>query len=309
MKKVLVTGAGGFVGTHLVNYLQTQECEVWGGYKDIYEPDSMPYKLVLDITNQESVDNVIKHIKPDIIFHLAAISNVPFSWEYPKTTFEVNQLGTLNLLNSLLNFSPDTLLINIGSSEEYGIPSQIPTDENHLLTPITPYGSSKLISGLTVMQYFKKYGLKSIHVRAFNHIGPGQPTGFVTADFAKQIIGIERGVLNANINVGNLEAKRDFLDVRDVVRAYWEIAQRGMVGEVYNVCSGNAISISDILSKLIAFSHVNAVVNVDNQKYRKIDVPIIEGNNKKLVQDTGWYPLYSLDDSLKDILSYWRNQE
>lgn len=310
MSIVLITGATGFVGSHLIKVLQKNNCEVYGTYINCPEVSDMTNKkfFELDIRDSLSVDKIVREIMPDIIFNLAAISNVSVSWEKSKLTFETNCIGTINLLNAIKNYSPNTSFINIGSSEEYGVPVISPTNEEHVTNPITPYGLSKLAAGTFSKQYSEKYGLNAIHIRAFNHIGPGQPEGFVASDFARQIAEIEYKSSLPIIKVGNLSAERDFLDVRDVVNAYWLISQSAKHGHVYNVCSGKAIKISSILDGLIKQSNMEINIQIDYERYRDIEVPKIQGDNTKLINHTGWYNKISLNETLRDIVNYWRNK-
>lgn len=306
MLKVLVTGAAGFVGHYLTEYLNQNDCEVWGVYNTSHS-NSNERMIKTDITNSSEVNHLIRSIKPDLVYNLAGISNVAKSWEEINGTYNTNVMGTVNLVDAILSHIPKATLINIGSSEEYGIPLEIPTNEKHPTNPVTPYGVSKFAAGQSVIQYNKKYGLRAIHVRAFNHIGPKQAKGFVTSDFAQQIVKIEKLLLSSNISVGNLSAKRDFTDVRDVVNAYWMLYKSGKPGEVYNVCSGNTLSIEEILKYFISLSNIDIKVVQDPTKFRIVDIPAIKGDASKLTRDTGWKPKIQIKDSLRDILEYWRN--
>ncbi|MCG7407943.1 GDP-mannose 4,6-dehydratase [Paenibacillus sp. ACRRX] len=309
MKRVLVTGASGFVGYHLVELLLTQRVEIWGTFSSGRSNNVQSINwLSMDVTDPLEVDFVIKKIKPDVVFHLAAKSNVANSWINTNQLNTANINGTLNVVNSILNHSPDSLLVNIGSSEEYGIPTSLPINEKHILNPVNPYGISKLSAGLSVLRFCERFNLKVIHVRPFNHIGPGQSLGFVTSDFAKQIVDIETGNSPNSIHVGNLSSKRDFTDVRDVVKAYWLLSEYGKVGSVYNVCSGISTSISEILEKFILLSRKEIKIIVDPNKYRPIDVPVIFGDNHFLCNDTGWNRQYNLDKTVEDIMNYWRKK-
>lgn len=312
MIKVLVTGASGFVGHHLIDLLLTNNVEIIctsrEEYRGVYKQPFIKWFSV-NITNRVEVFHLFSLVRPDVVFHLAGQSNVRSSWVDSVATFEANLIGTNHILDAVREYSPDCKIITIGSSEEYGHQDQasVPLSEELKPNPLNPYGLSKHAVSLLAQQYHKSYGLNVIHVRPFNHIGPGQAPGFVTSDFTKQICEIERGLKKNIIKVGNLNAERDFTDVRDIVRAYWELADRGIVGEVYNVCSGKSIRIADILQLLIEKSSVNIHVEIDEALYRPIDIPCYLGDCSKLFNHTGWKPEIPLTKTINDILEDWRN--
>lgn len=310
MKKALIIGINGFVGTYLSNELRNNGCACYGADLNIENINSENIEVLkLDILDKEMVKKVLSDINPDYIINLAAVSSVKLSWAIPQKTFEVNVTGTINILESLKELNLRSRLLLIGSSEQYGsIDYSVSVSEERELNALNPYGISKETQEKLAIMYSKSYGIDVLMVRAFNHIGPGQGEGFVVPDFASQIVEIERGNLEPIIYVGNLSAERDFTDVRDVVRAYRFILEKGKSGEIYNVGSGNAIRIQDILEKLVAKCEIEIKVKIDTNKFRTVDTPRIECNNEKLKCETGWDLKYSIDESLKDIIHYWRTK-
>lgn len=313
--KALITGAAGFVGNHLARLLLSEGIEVWGTVlndrEKMNEDIAGNIKLLqCDIRDSVQIRNLFNELCPDYIFHLAAQSNVAKSWDNPTETYEINVMGTVRLLDEIVRAGskPKTLLI--GSAEEYGkvSPDSMPIKETTPLDPVSPYGSSKAAVSMLFKQYFMRFGLPVVYTRSFNHIGPGQSPGFVTVDFARQIAEIEAGKCEPVIKVGNLEARRDFTDVRDVVRAYWSLIKEGAPGEVYNVASGMASAINEILDILLQKADVKIEVVKDMARMRPSDVPVFMGDNKKIKVKTGWQPVISLEKSLDDILNYWRQQ-
>lgn len=309
MKKALIIGVNGFVGTYLSNELKSNGCRCYGADLNIENINSENIEVIkLDILNKEMVKEVLNDIKPDYIINLAAISSVKLSWLIPQKTFEVNVTGTINILEAMKDLGLKSRLLLIGSSEQYGsIDYSTSVSEECELKALNPYGISKATQEKLAIMYSKAYGLDVLMVRAFNHIGPGQGKGFVVPDFASQLIDIEKGKLESIISVGNLSAERDFTDVRDVVRAYRFILEKGITTEIYNVGSGNAISIQSILDLLVLNCGKMVRVEVDYNKLRKIDTPKIECNNDKIKQQTGWSPIFNVEESLKDIMEYWRS--
>lgn len=309
MDKVLIIGINGFVGTHLYNELEKNGYECYGTYlnnNDFCNNCTNIYNL--DILNKKNVLQVLNEIRPQYIINLAAISSVKLSWSIPQKTFEVNVNGTINILDAIRELDLKARVLLIGSSEQYGkIDYSNAVNENSELNALNPYGISKTTQEKIAKLYVDAYGMDIMMVRAFNHIGPGQDKGFVVSDFASQLIEIEKGNIEPVIKVGNLSAERDFTDVRDVVRAYRYILEKGIKGQVYNVGSNRTIKIQKILDILIKECKVEVKVEIDNCKLRPIDTPKIECNNTKLKKDTGWDLQYSINESLIDILEYWRN--
>lgn len=310
--KALITGIDGFVGGYLLEYLLKQDIDVWGttleDSKKSEEKFSQAQVRQMDITNKDQVKAVLEKCKPDYIFHLAAQSSAAISWKKTKLTMEVNINGTINLLDSVreLNIKPRILLI--GSSEEYGYvkPKDIPVNENQTLEPGNPYAVSKIAQSMIGKVYARAYNMDIVMVRAFNHIGPGQSPTFVASDFAKRIAEIEKGLLEPTLLVGNLEAERDFTDVRDIVKAYYELATKGNSEELYNVGSGNSYKIKKILDVLLSLTNSEIKVENDPNRMRPSDVPIVKCDDSKLKNLIGWAPKYSIQQTLEDVLEYWR---
>jgi GDP-4-dehydro-6-deoxy-D-mannose reductase len=313
--KILITGAAGFVGRHLLEYLRKEQdndiLAVDISFKNLNSNDS--FKNIdlceADLIDRELVFGIIKRFKPQQIYHLAAQSSVSYSWENPVETFRINVFGGINLLESLRLFCPRCRTLVACTAEEYGeINSRGKAiDEEFKIYPQNPYAISKSALDFFSSVYHNAYRLPVFISRSFNHIGPGQSERFVCSDFARQIVMIEKGLQEPAINVGNLKAQRDFLDVRDAVIAYHHIINRGKEGQVYNVCSGKKYKISDLLDMLISLSTVPEIrVNIDRNKFRAIDIESIYGSNSKLKAHTGWKPGYLIKRSLKDTIDYWR---
>jgi GDP-4-dehydro-6-deoxy-D-mannose reductase len=302
--RALITGITGFVGRYLQTYLLEQGIEVYGtsrkpqGDKSIYQ---------INLYNEKDIFNMLHEVRPTHIFHLAGESNVKNSWLHVNEYFEANTITTIHLFEAVKKLREKVRIITIGSSEEYGAVNTVENiTEETPINPVNPYGVSKAAISMLSKQYFQAFGLDVIHLRPFNHIGPGQRLGFVTSDFAYQIAKINKSIENEPvIKVGNLDAIRDFTDVRDIVKAYYLIALKGKSGEIYNICSGKGIKIMDILNILLSYSKIEIKKVIDHQKMRPIDVPSFIGSNVKVFQDTGWKPKISINRSLLDIYKYW----
>lgn len=309
--KVLITGAAGFVGRHLVTYLKTQPVQILGTGRDQKEVNTLKAMdvsaLEMDICNLDSIVAGISATRPDYIIHLAAQSSVGMSWQDRLGTMETNILGTVKLIEGSIKAGINSKFLLVGSAEEYGAarPEDMPLAEQSRLQPVNPYGVSKAILGYLPKLYLKSSNLPIVHARSFNHIGPGQSEGFVLSDFAKQIAGIEKGLRPPVMLVGNLEPKRDFLDVRDVVQAYWLLVQKGEPGETYNVCSGSCLSVREILDFLLQEAKVSIKVETDRSKFRPAESPVLYGDNSKL-KEKGWTPKIPVTHSVQDVLNYWR---
>ena len=309
MKKVLVTGIDGFVARYLYDYLLKSGYDVYGTtINETYKNDKIKI-FKMNLLNVENVNDVIKNIKPDMIFHLAGQSAVGLSWQKPVLTIDVNVNGTLNLLEAVKNNNINPKILIIGSSDQYGIikPEDCPIKETQMQIPQSPYGISKKTQEELGKLYVKAYKMNIIFVRAFNHIGAGQGENFVVPDFASKIVKIEKGAIPV-LKVGNLDTLRDFTDVRDIVRGYVMLLENGKIGESYNIGSGNVIKVKDILKKLISLSYKEIKVEIDKEKFRPVDVPIVQCDNSKIKEDTGWKPEISIDETLKDVLEYWRGK-
>lgn len=315
--KILITGISGFTGSHLAEYLLDEgKHEVYGMIRwrsDRQNIIGIQDKIQLfecDIKDAFAVNTVIAKIKPDQIFHLAAQSYVPFSWQAPQETLTTNIIGELNVFEAVRAAKLDSRIQIAGSSEEYGMvyPDEIPIKETNALRPLSPYGVSKVTQDFLGFQYFKSYGLKIVRTRAFNHTGPRRGEVFATSNFAKQIIEIEKGNREPVLQVGNLDAVRDFLDVRDVARAYAFSLSKGEPGEVYNISSGVGVKIKDMLDKLIELSNVDLKVESDQSRMRPSDVELLIGSAEKFKKATGWKPIIPFDQTLGDLLEYWRQK-
>ncbi len=316
MKKVLITGVTGFVGKHLALHLLSQKSyEVIGTYRSESSlasvgdvKDQMQLKKV-DLNEADAVESLLLSIKPDVIFHLAAQASSSKSFAIPVETLTNNIISEFSILDVLRKHNlQNTRVIIVSTGEIYGAvtPSDIPVDEDTPLRPATPYAVSKLSQDFLGLQSYLAYKLDIVRLRPFNHIGPGQREGFVVADFAKQIAEIEAGKKEPEISVGNLDAKRDFTDVQDMVRAYELAIQKGKAGEVYNIGSGKSRKIKDILDTLLSFSSKKITVTVDPEKFRPIDVPEIYCDCSKFHSVTEWEPSIPFEKTLQDILDYWR---
>ena len=295
--RVLITGVKGFAGNHLANLLKGED-EVFGIDKDN-----------LNLTDSCRVEEFISKIKPEKIFHLAAVGTSPLEKISYEEMFKVNVIGTINLLEGILSANIDPVILLVGSSAEYGY-SEIgenPITETQPLRPLNNYGITKVAQSLIGYQYFKTRNLKIIRTRTFNHVGPGARNGLVCSAFAKQIVQIEKGIKKPIMEVGNLETQRDFTDVRDIVQAYKLLIRKGTPGEIYNVCSGKPHYIKEILDSLIALAGVKVEVRKVPERTTSSDVPLQFGDNEKLRELTGWEPQIPIKKSLEDLLNYWRN--
>ena len=315
--RILITGISGFAGSHLAEYfLNEGKHEVYGTIKwrsDRQNIVGIQEKLNLlecDIKDAFAVRTVIEQVKPDQIFHLAAQSYVPFSWRAPEVTLTTNIIGELNVFEAVRATKLDSYIHIAGSSEEYGLvyPDEIPLKETNPLRPISPYGVSKVTQDFLGFQYFKSYGMNIVRTRAFNHTGPRRGAVFATSNFARQIVEIEKGKREPVIKVGNLDAVRDFCDVRDVARAYAFSLSKGEPGEVYNISSGVGIKIKDMLDKLITISKVDLKIETDKSRMRPSDVELLVGSAEKFKKATGWKPSIPFEKTLSDLLDYWRNK-
>lgn len=310
--KAMVIGAAGFVGNYLIDAIHKDLfCDVWATKLPNHHFVRSDVEIVdLNVLDAGKMSNIIHQVKPDYVFYLAAQSSIARSWQNPTKTVEINVRGGLNLLDALRKMDPPPRVLIIGSGEEYGLvsPNDVPIREDVPLNPQNIYAATKACQNMIATVYQRAYSLPIMLIRAFNHIGPGQADTFVVSDFCHQIAKIESGIQEPVIKVGNLSARRDFTDVRDVVRAYTALAQFGSPGETYNVGHGHAISIQNVLDTVIEQSEVPINVFVDKKKLRPIDAPIIEPDISKLYSATGWKPEIPLQDSIKEMLEYWRNE-
>lgn len=308
--KALIIGAGGFVGHHLIDHLRDEGKWSISATKMAYEQLNIEDIDIfdLDILQQEAIEKLLQEIKPDCIFHLAAQSSVALSWKNPSITIDINIKGAVNVLEAVrtLDYKPRVLLI--GSGEEYGWfhQNEIPLKEDNHIRPGNIYAATKACQNLLGKIYADAYDMDIMMVRAFNHIGPGQNPMFVVADFCKQVAEIEANKREPVIYVGNLSAKRDFTDVRDVVRAYTLLIEKGIKGETYNVGSAHAVGVENILQVLLSMSTTEITVKIDKTRFRPVDIPIIEADIGKLQKSTGWQPEFRLEHTIADTLDFWR---
>lgn len=316
--RVLITGITGFAGSHLAEYILSNHSRVdvfgiarWRSRMDNILQIQDKIELVeADLKDMVSLKAALADVKPDRIFHLAAQSFVPTSWKCPAETFAINAIGEINLFESILALNQAPKIQIAGSSEEYGqvFSNEIPMKETNPLRPLSPYAVSKVAQDLLAFQYHKSYALRTIRTRGFNHTGPRRGDVFVTSSFAKQIAEIEKKKRPPVIHVGNLEAKRDFTDVRDVARAYWLSLEKGVEGEVYNIGSGQAYSMQEVLDLLMSLSRSKMEVKVDPARLRPSDVPVLLSDSSKFRALTGWRPMIPFKQTILDLLNYWRER-
>ncbi len=315
--KLLITGITGFVGSHLAEYLLSEKKdEVFGIYRWRSRMENIAHLLdkisllEADLRDPFATREVIRKIRPDGIFHLAAQSYVPMSWLAAQETLMTNIISELNIFEAVRAENLDCRIQIAGSSEEYGyvLPEETPIKETNPLRPLSPYGVSKVAQDLLGYQYYKSYQLKVIRTRAFNHEGPRRGDVFVTSNFCKQVAEIEKGKREPVVYVGNLSAVRDFTDVRDVVRAYYLALTKGKPGEVYNIARGKGYQIKEVLDIIISFSKVKIKVEVDPKRLRPSDVMLLIGDATKIKNELGWKPEIPIEKTLKDLLDYWRER-
>lgn len=302
--KALITGSQGFVGRYLRQELEQNGYDVTG--LDIQAGEKT---VQADLLDAEQIKTVVARCEPDIVIHLAGQANVAQSWKIPQRTMEINLVGAINLMEAVRAYNPAVRMVLVGSSDQYGNLGEMGklASESLVMKPQTPYAVSKLAQEEMAGIYVRAYGMNICMTRSFNHGGAGQREGFLIPDFAAGIARVEKG-LTDKLMVGDLSAKRDFTHVRDVVRAYRLIAEKGHPGEVYNVGSGIAHSVQEILDGICAMANCEIPVEQDPSKMRPSDIPVICCDHKKLTEHTGWEPLYNLDKILQETLEEWRNK-
>ncbi len=309
--RALITGAAGFVGRHLAALLaRNRDWELFGieSRPGASIPDVR--MVVCDLRDDALTRSVIRDCRPDYILHLAAQANVPIAVASPSDTLINNAVAQINVLEACRAASLDPVILVVSSAEVYGAaaPEDLPLTEEQPFRPANPYAVSKVTQDMLGLQYFLSYGMRIIRVRPFNHIGPGQSDHFVVSSFARQIAEIEAGLAEPVVRVGNLDAQRDFLDVRDVVRAYELVTKPAFAGEVFNVASGIPRPIRSILDHLVALSSTAIRIEEDPERLRPSDVPVLIGDAGKLFRGTGWRPEIPIEQSLADTLAYWRER-
>lgn len=316
MEKILITGLSGFVAKHFLDYLENNHIRT-----QVLGIDIQPISIVtdfkyidfnyacVDLLQEEDIERVLFQFQPEYILHLASYSSVAFSWRNPILSFQNNVNIFLNLLEVIRKYSLSTRILSIGSSEEYGNinTSDIPLKETSRLDPLSPYAVARVSQEMLSRLYANSYNLDIVMTRSFNHIGPGQSDVFVVSSFVRRVLEAKlNGEHNIELSVGNIDIVRDFLDVRDVVRAYYKLLHRGKKGEVYNVCSGRAVRLSEVITVIAGLLEIEVVPLIDKKLIRPNDNMLIVGDNSKLCKDTDWYPKYDLKDSINDIIQYWK---
>ncbi|HVZ58509.1 MAG TPA: GDP-mannose 4,6-dehydratase [Patescibacteria group bacterium] len=317
MKKVLITGITGFAGQYLAEFLVKRDdtAEIHGTYhseEGKKRLGELQEKIILhqcDLTQKNDIDAIIQQVQPQEIYHLAAQTSPGESIKDPAMTLTTNTLSELYLLEALKTQElSQTRILVVSTSEIYGAvrPEDLPIDEDTPLRPTTPYAVSKITQDFLALQYFLSHKMQIIRVRPFNHTGPRQQPKFVLPMFAKQIAEIDKGIKEPVMKVGNLKARKDFTDVRDVVRAYFFLMEKGLPGEVYNIGSGKSVEIQEMLDTLLSFTNKKIKIEVDPGLYRPIDTPDVVCDFTKLQNLTSWKPEIPLETTLKDTLEYFK---
>jgi GDP-4-dehydro-6-deoxy-D-mannose reductase len=312
--RVLITGMNGFAGNALAEFLLRETHWMLIGVSSSTDGERINARVQwwkLDLRNPDGVRRLIKYERPDLIFHLAAQASVPRAWENAWETYEVNVRGTLNLFEAVIANKTTPRILVVSSNEVYGAPadaSELPFTEGHPLRPNNPYGVSKVAQETLALQYRNSHGLDVLVVRPFNHIGPGQRENYAISGLARKIAEIEAGLCEPVMGVGNMQAQRDFTDVRDIVRAYYKAVRLADGGSLYNVCSGAPRSIQTIFDQMLTMSDAHIEVQTDPSKFRIVDTPISYGDHTHLSQETGWQPEIPLEQTLADVLAHWRQR-
>lgn len=313
--RVLISGINGFVGGHLAEHLLAEtNWQVWGiargGVLHVPSLQGQIQTTDIDMLDSDAVHDLVRHVQPEVVFHLAAQAHVPTSWKDPAGTLTSNILMQLNLCEAIraVDLNPRILIVSTG--EVYGVvePSNNPINEDVPLRPVNPYAVSKATQDLLAYQYHVAHKLHIVRVRPFNHTGPRQGDGYAPTAFAHQIARIEAGLQPPVVKVGNLEAQRDISDVRDIVRGYHLVIERGEPGAVYNFGSGRPVAIRTILDTLIDLSNKQIRIEPDPQRMRPVDVPVIVCDAARAREQTGWQPCISLEQTLHDVLNDWRER-
>lgn len=309
--KALIIGGAGFVGGYLIRELNGSGWEVHATRLPDENLSEVCCSHFLNILEKENIKPLLDEVMPDVVYHLAAQSSVSVSWKKPQLTAEINIIGTINILEAMREAKKqDIRLILLGSGEEYGFirSEACPISENEPLNPGNIYAATKACQGMLGEIYARAYKKDIINVRAFNHSGPNQLPIFVISDFCRQIAEIEKGERPPEISVGNLSAQRDFTDVRDIVRAYRLLAEKGVSGKTYNIGRGKAVSIQYILDTALSLAKVPIKIKQDPARMRASDIPIIEPDVSRIFADTGWKSEISIEKTVEDTLDFWRNK-
>jgi GDP-4-dehydro-6-deoxy-D-mannose reductase len=316
--RVLITGITGFVGSHLAEHLLSSQPDVelfglrrWRSSTEEIE-GILPVVRLLegDLLDAPSLIRAVQASRPDVVFHLAASSSVANSWDTPTQMMQANVIGTLQLLEAARQMDLDAPVVLACSAEPYGAvaAADLPIREDHPLRPVSPYAVSKAAVDLLGVQYYESYRLRTVRLRLFNHFGPRQSDRFVMGSLAHQVAEIEANLRPPQIRVGNLDVKRDFVDVRDAARAYWLAATRGVAGEVYNVATGRARSIHEVLDLLLSMTDAVIDVAFDPGRLRPAEIPVLEGDASRFRRAVGWEPAITFEQTLYDTLEHWRRR-
>ena len=312
--RVFITGGTGFAGSHLVDYLLEDENDLFALVHGDSSHQQLPQHPRLtqipgNLLEANSLDEAIKEARPDVIYHLAGQASPAFSWQDPALTMAINTGGTANLLRSAVAYGRPRVVV-ITSAEIYGqiTPDMLPLTEETEARPRHPYGVSKLAAGQLVDVYWQRYQLPVVEARPFNHIGPRQTAGFVVPDFASQLAAVRLKLQDAAISVGNLDAQRDFTDVRDVAKAYMALAEKGRPGQPYFICSGRPVSIHYLLDTLLDLAGIEVKITHDPARMRPSDTPLLYGSHERITADTGWQPQIEIEQSLSDAFNDWMNR-
>jgi len=315
MKKILITGASGFVGIHLTTYLlKNKNYQIFGthfgGSENINKLLKKNHLIPLNLLKSTDTKNVIQKIKPDWIIHLAALSSASDSFKNPQQTLTNNTVAQLNLLDALVGLKLKPKILVIGSAEEYGIvkKSESPVKETNPLRPLSPYAVSKITQDYLGLQYYMTYKIPIIRLRPFNHVGEGQRPQFVLPAFSKQIAEIEAGIKDYMMVVGDLSPIRDFTDVQDICIAYELALKHCQPGEVYNIGTGRPTPVKQLLNILLSLTTTKVKIKKDPSKFRPADVKILVADASKFKKTTGWKPTIALEETVKRVLNYWREQ-
>ena len=314
--RVLITGISGFAGSHLADTCLAQGAEVWGltqapgPHPNLAHLGDHVQLHVANITDEAGMHAALAAIKPDRIFHLAAQAHVPTAWSDPAATLTTNILGQLNVILAMQQHVPEARLLVVSSSNVYGMVDEkdLPVSETTPFRPADPYAVSKVGQDMLALQYWQSHGLPIVRVRPFNHIGPRQAPDFVIARFAQQLAQMEAGAIPPTLKVGNMSAKRDFTDVRDVAHAYWLALDKGTPGAVYTIGSGAARSIDEMLQIMLGLTQVNVAVETDPALFRPGDLPILQADPRAIQEQTGWRAEIPLEQTLEETLDYWRDR-
>ena len=305
--RFLITGISGFVGVYLARFLISKGYVVYGFARDEIKIEGAK-TFVVDITNEEEINEVISEVKPDIIFHLAAVASVKECQNNPQLAKEVNVIGTENLLSVCLKNNIKPVTVVTSTAHVYGIPKYVPLDENHPVNPLSEYAKSKYQQERIALDFFKKHDFPIIITRGFNQIGPEQRIGFVCSDFAEQIAKIEVKLQKPDIVVGDLSPIRDFSDIRDIIELYYLLAKKGVPGDIYNVGSGVGYPMREILNKMLLKTNQDINIIEKEDLFRKSEMPVLLADVTKVRKDIKWSYKIKIDQSIEDILEFWKNK-